>query len=386
MIHATLNTVAVDLHPGPGHTFRATGSTLAHPGFIAVYQEGVDEGNNPAADDNDDEERRLPPLVEGEVIELLNIDCQQHFTEPPPRFTEASLVKALEEYGIGRPSTYAPIIGTLLQRGYVELDKRRFMATDLGRVVNRFLTQHFRNYVDYEFTSRMEDSLDAVSRGEREWKPLMGDFWRPFKELVDDKTENVSRQEAVQARELGTDPKSGKPITVRMGRFGPVVQIGSKDDDEKPRFAGLRGHQRMDTITREEALELFKLPRALGETPEGEAVSTNIGRFGPYVRYGSKFVSLKEEDDPYTITLERALELIQERKIADANRVIQTFEDSPIQVLRGRYGPYITDGKKNTRVPKDREPDSLSLEECQKMLQEAPEKKPRKRTTKRTTT
>lgn len=383
MIHATLNTVAVDLAAGPGNTFRASGSTLAHPGFIAVYQEGVDDASG---GDDDDADRRLPALEKGEVVELLGIDCQQHFTEPPPRFTEASLVKTLEEYGIGRPSTYAPIIATLLQRGYVELDRRRFTPTDLGRVVNRFLTQHFRNYVDYEFTSRMEDNLDAVSRGEREWKPLMGEFWRPFKQLVNEKEENVSRQEAVQVRELGTDPKSGKPITVRMGRFGPVVQIGSKDDEEKPRFAGLRGHQRMDTISLEEALELFKLPRQLGETPEGEAVSTNIGRFGPYVRYANKFVSLKEGDDPYTINLERALELIQERKVADANRVIQLFDDSPIQILRGRYGPYITDGKKNTRVPKDREPEKLTLAECQQLLSEAPEKKPRKRSTRRATT
>ena len=383
MIHATMNTVAVDLAASPGNTFRATGSTLAHPGFIAVYQESVDDRST---EDNDDEDRRLPLLEEGDVVTLLGIDCHQHFTEPPPRFTEASLVKALEEYGIGRPSTYAPIIATLLQRGYVELDRRRFTPTDLGRVVNRFLTQHFRNYVDYEFTSRMEDNLDAVSRGERDWKPLMSEFWRPFKQLLDDKEENVSRQEAVQVRTLGTDPKTGKPITVRMGRFGPVVQIGSKDDAEKPRFAGLRPHQRMDTISLEDALDLFKLPRELGETPEGEAVSTSIGRFGPYVRYGNKYVSLKEGDDPYSITLQRALELVQERKVADANRVIRLFDNSPIQVLRGRYGPYITDGKKNTRVPKDREPENLSQAECEKLLSEAPEKKPRKRSTRRATT
>jgi len=386
MIHATLNTVAVDLAASPGNTFRATGSTIAHPGFIAVYQESVDDGGRSTAEDSDDEDRRLPPMEEGDVVELLGIDCNQHFTEPPPRFTEASLVKALEEYGIGRPSTYAPIIGTLLQRGYVELDKRRFTPTDLGRVVNRFLTQHFRNYVDYEFTSRMEDNLDAVSRGERDWKPLMGEFWRPFKELLEDKEENVSRQEAVQVRTLGTDSKTGKPITVRMGRFGPVVQIGSKEDEEKPRFAGLRPHQRMDTISLDEAMDLFKLPRQLGETPEGEPVSTNIGRFGPYVRYANKFVSLQEGDDPYSINLERALALIRERKEADANRVIQLFEDSPIQVLRGRYGPYITDGKKNTRVPKDREPEQLTLAECEKLLSEAPEKKPRKRPTRRAAT
>jgi DNA topoisomerase-1 len=318
----------------------------------------------------------LPPLEEGEKVPLDKIRAEQHFTEPPPRYTEASLVKTLEAYGIGRPSTYANIITTLLQREYVELEERRFHPTDVGKVVNRFLTEHFGRYVDYDFTARLEDELDEVSRGEKDWIPVMREFWSRFDPLVRNKEETVSRAEAVQARELGTDEKTGKPITVRMGRYGPVVQIGTREDEEKPRFAGLRPGQKMDQITLEEALKLFDLPRYLGETPQGEEVSANIGRFGPYVRYGDKFVSLKE-DDPHTVSLERALELIDEKKRFDANRIIHDFTEAGIQVLNGRYGPYITDGEKNARVPKDTEPKSLDLETCRKLLAEAPARKRR---------
>ena len=369
MIPATLDTVAVDLSCGPGNDFRATGSTIADPGFMAVYREDVDEPTD------EDESRVLPPLREGEWVDLLALRPEQHFTEPPPRYSEASLVKTLEEYGIGRPSTYATIISTLLAREYAVLDNRRFKPTDIGRIVNRFLTQHFTQYVDYEFTARLEDDLDAVSRGEEDWLPLIRNFWDPFKQRVEDKEESVSRQEAVQSRDLGQDPKSGKPISVRMGRFGAFAQIGAKDDPEKPRFASLRPEQRLDTITLEEALALFQLPRDLGTTPDGESIQVNIGRFGPYVRYGKHYVSLKQED-PYTVTRERALELIVAHQQTVANRILREFPDSPIQILNGRFGPYITDGKKNARVPKDREPASLSLTECQTLLREAPEKKP----------
>jgi len=201
--------------------------------------------------------------------------------------------------------------------------------------------------------------------------PLLDSFWKPFKALCDDKEDSVTREQVAQARELGTDPKSGKPMTVRMGRYGPFVQIGTKDDEEKPKFAGLRPGQKMNEITMEEALELFKLPRKLGETSDGLPVSASVGRFGPYVRYGDKYVSIKE-DDPYTIELPRALEVIEAKKIEDANRIIQDFEDEGIQVLNGRYGPYITDKAKNARVPKDREPKSLTLEECKELLAAAP--------------
>jgi len=321
-------------------------------------------------------------MQEGDLVDVQEIRLEQHFTEPPPRFSEASLVKTLEEYGIGRPSTYASIITTLVDREYVELESKRFHPTDVGRVVARFLTQHFEQYVNYEFTAQLEDSLDEISRGEKDWVPLMEEFWSTFKQQVDDKMENVSRDEAIQARQLGTDEKSGKPISVRMGRYGPFVQIGTREDEDKPRFAGLRPGQKMDLITLEDALELFKLPRDLGVSPEGEQISANIGRFGPYIKYDSKFVSLKtaEGDDPFTVTLERALELVAEKKEFDANREIKVFADTDIKVLRGRYGPYITDGIKNARIPKDVEdPATLDLQTCQELIEKAPFPKSRRK-------
>jgi DNA topoisomerase-1 len=385
MAPAVFDTVAIELAAGSvddGHSFRANGSILTEPGFMAVYKEGRDDVIN-----DDDGDRLLPDIAEGDVISLDALRPEQHFTEPPPRFTEASLVKTLEEYGIGRPSTYASIIATLKNREYVEIDSKRFFPTDIGRIVNGFLTDHFAQYVDYDFTAKLEDDLDEVSLGHKDWVPLLENFWTPFKALCEDKEDSVTREQVAQARELGTDQKSGKPITVRMGRFGPFVQIGTKDDEEKPRFAGLRPGQKMNEITMEEALELFKLPRKLGETPDGLPVSASIGRFGPYVRFGDKYVSIKD-DDPYTIELPRALEVIEEKKIADANRIIQDFEQDGIQVLNGRYGPYITDKEKNARVPKDREPGSLTLEECKELLAAAPArgrrgKKKAKKTTKK---
>ncbi len=370
MIHATLDTVAVDLAAGDEHGFRANGSTIRDPGFMRVYIEDKDDNKK-----DDNKENILPPMQQGDIVDLREIRLEQHFTEPPPRYSEASLVKALEDYGIGRPSTYASIITTLLDREYVELENKRFHPTDVGRVVSRFLTQHFLQYVDYDFTAQLEDSLDEISRGETDWLPLMEEFWTTFKNQVDDKMENVSRDEAIQSRQLGVDEKTGKPISVRMGRYGPFVQIGTREDEEKPRFAGLRPGQKMDTITLDEALELFKLPRELGESPEGEKISANIGRFGPYVKYDDKFVSIKtaEGDDPYTITLERALELVAEKKEFDANREIKVFDGTDIKILRGRYGPYITDGVKNARIPKDVEdPASLDLETCRDLIEKAP--------------
>jgi len=319
----------------------------------------------------DDSDHVLPPMSEGDKVKLLGVTPAQHFTEPPPRFSEASLVKALEEYGIGRPSTYASIISTLRDRAYVDIEGRRFTATDIGKIVSRFLTQYFTTYVDYDFTAKMEDSLDAVATGEQEWVPLLENFWKPFIRLVNHTESSVSREEVAQARDLGTDPSSGKPMSVRMGRFGPFVQIGTKDDADKPRFAGLRPGQKMDAISHLEALELFQLPRKLGLTDKGEEIVTNTGRFGPYVKYGTKYVSLKI-DDPYTITPARALEVIREKEIADANRLILDFPDAGIQVLNGRYGPYITDKSRNAKIPKDRDPKSLTLVECQSMLAVAP--------------
>jgi len=370
MVPALFDTVAIEMAAGDeqlGHRMRANGSVLVEPGFMAVYQEGKDDSKD------DDSDRLLPEIDEGDTIKLDELRPEQHFTEPPPRFTEASLVKTLEEYGIGRPSTYASIIATLKNREYVEMDAKRFIPTDIGRIVNGFLTEHFTQYVDYDFTARLEDDLDEVSLGHKDWVPLLDDFWRPFNKLCEEKETSVTREQVAQARELGTDPKSGKPVTVRMGRYGPFVQIGTKDDEEKPKFAGLRPGQKMNEIDLTTALELFKLPRKLGETPDGLSVSASVGRFGPYVRYGDKYVSIKG-DDPYTIELPRALELIEEKKIEDANRIILDFEKDGIQVLNGRYGPYITDKSKNARVPKDREPKSLTLEECKELLAAAPER------------
>jgi len=380
MAHAVFDTVAVDMlagegaaqagagQPGAGSkrtVLRANGSTLVTPGYISVYQEGLDDA---VVDDSD---HVLPPMKEGDRVALVGVVPTQHFTEPPPRYSEASLVKALEEYGIGRPSTYASIISTLRDRQYVDIESRRFTATDIGKIVSRFLTQYFTTYVDYDFTAKMEDSLDSVASGEQEWVPLLDKFWKPFIDLVDHIETSVSREEVAQARELGVDPASGKPMTVRMGRFGPFVQIGTKDDADKPRFAGLRPGQKMDTINFEQAMELFKLPRKLGQTPAGDEIVANVGRFGPYVKYGAKYASLKT-DDPYEITPERALEVIREKEIADANRLILDFPDAGIQVLNGRYGPYITDKQRNAKIPKDKEPKSLTLEECQALLAAAP--------------
>jgi DNA topoisomerase I len=375
MIHATLNTVTVEFalkHVAGGDaSFRASGTTVVNPGFMAVYEEGHDQ----KADD-DDEGRRLPRLEVGEQVPLHDIAADQHFTEPPPRYSEASLVKALEEHGIGRPSTYASIIQVLQNREYVYLDSRRFKPSDVGRAVSNFLTAHFTRYVDYDFTAKLEDELDAVSRGEEAWVPLMERFWLPFKQQVDEKTESVDRNEATGARELGIDPKTGKPVSVRLGRYGPFVQIGTKEDEDKPTFASLRTGQSMHTIVLADALELFKLPRKLGKAENGDEVSVGVGRFGPFVKQGSTYASLKPEDDPYTIELPRALQVVADKLEMLANRLILDFGNG-VQVLNGRYGAYITDGEKNARIPKEQEPKDLTEAQCLELLAAAPVRKGR---------
>ena len=383
MIHATLDTVSVELGCGEGNNFRATGSTIKFPGFMSVYMESSDDTKS-----DDSTEKLLPELTEGEHIDLLEIRNEQHFTEPPPRFTEASLVKTLEEYGIGRPSTYASIISTLVNRNYVELENRRFTPTDIGRIVNGFLTEYFTKYVDYEFTAELEDELDSISRGEHDWIPLLRAFWTPLKDTVDHIEENVSRADVAQSRLIGTDEASGKPVTVRMGPYGPFVQIGDKDDEEKPRFASLRPGQKMADITMDDVYFLLQLPRELGETDEGEALSSNYGRFGPYVKYGSKFVSINKayQDqgiDPYNITREQAMELVAAKKEFDANKYIKNFPGTDIEVLNGRFGPYITDGTKNAKIPKDREPASLTQKECEELLAAAPARRGKKKAVKK---
>jgi DNA topoisomerase-1 len=370
---AVFDTVAVDLAAGPGNVFRANGSTLLTPGFLAVYRESFDDVTlNP----DDEENRLLPPLEAGDRVTLLDVATEQHFTEPPPRYSEASLVKALEEHGIGRPSTYASIIQTLLYKKYCELLNKRFVPTDLGKIVCRFLTGNFERYVDYGFTASMEDELDNISRGEEDWLPMLERFWVELKKQIDDVDENVTRSDVAMERPLGIDPVSGRPVSVRFGRFGAFAQIGTREDADKPKFASLRPHQRMDEVTLAEALDLFQLPRTLGEWDDGHAIKVAIGRFGPYVQYGAKkYASLKPDDDPYTITLDRARDVIREKITVEANRIIQDFGEAGIQVLNGRYGPYVSDGKKNGKIPKDRDPRSLTLEECRALLAAAPERK-----------
>jgi DNA topoisomerase-1 len=265
------------------------------------------------------------------------------------------------------------------------MEGRSLKPTDGGRIVAGFLTENFTRYVDYDFTAHMEDELDEIARGEREWVPVLDEFWKPFAELLKEKETRVTREEAAQVRDLGLDPATGKPLSARFGKYGSFVQIGTKDDEEKPKFAGLRPGQSMFTVTREQALELFKLPRKVGLSAAGDAIVANIGRFGPYVQYEApdgtgkkqkKYVSLKEHD-PYTITLAEAEALIRAKDEADANRLIRDFPEAGIQVLRGRFGPYITDKERNARVPKDREPGTLSLAECQELLAAAPPRRGR---------
>ncbi|TCT25156.1 DNA topoisomerase I [Thermomonas haemolytica] len=366
MIPATLNTVTVELAAGSQHAFRASGTTVVVPGFLAVYEEGKDGKGK----DDEDEGRKLPLMKPGEDVPLERIHADQHFTQPPPRFTEASLVKALEEYGIGRPSTYAAIIQTLLGKQYAVLEGRAFKPTDIGRAVSKFLSSHFSKYVDYDFTANLEDELDAVSRGEEDWIPLMEKFWGPFKALVDDKKASLDKADAGSVRVLGTDPASGRPVSARIGKFGPLVQIGTVEDEEKPRFASLRPGQSIYSISLQEALKLFEMPRLLGVDANGEEVSVGIGRFGPFARRGSTYASLKKEDDPYTIDLARAVFLIEEKEEIARNRVIKEWPGHAVQVLNGRFGPYISDGKLNGKIPKDREPSSLSLEEALALLEE----------------
>jgi DNA topoisomerase-1 len=370
MAAALFEQMSVDLVPARDPAvarLRASGSTLLKPGFLRAYED----------DRNDEAEEagsRLPPLVEGDQPSLEAIRPEQHFTQPPPRYTEASLIKALEEKGIGRPSTYASIISTLGERKYAELESRRFTPTDTGKIVCHFLVQFFPKVVDYDFTRKLEEELDEISRGEKKWLGVMQQFWDPFIAVVRNVETNVSREQVAMSRPLGIDPVSGKPVSVRVGQYGPFAQIGTKDDEEKPKFASLRPGQKMDHITLEEALALFQLPKKLGVFPDtGESMTVAIGRFGPYIKVGAGYVSLKA-DDPYTVTTERAIEVVREKLAADAARRILSWPGSEIEVLNGRFGPYVTDGARNGKIPKDRDPHTLTLEECQTILAAAPPK------------
>ena len=381
MAPAVFDTVAVDLVAGTPaaasganrHVFRATGQTLLEPGFLAAYHEDHDEDET---DVESEDEKRLPTLEVGDRVTLEAVRPEQHFTQPPPRYTEASLVKSLESHGIGRPSTYASIIETLRYRRYVEMSGRAFVPTDIGKIVSKFLVKYLGTYVDYGFTALMEDALDEISNGEKEWQRELGRFWKPFRDRVDHIGKTVTREEVAESREIGKDPGTGKPISVRMGQYGPFVQMGTRDDPEKPRFASLLPGQHMDDVGLADALKLLSLPRDLGQAPDGTPISVGRGQYGPYVKFGSKYASIKE-DDPFTLELPRALEIVEAKLRADRERTILDFPDAGIQVLKGRYGPYVTDRKRNAKVPKDRDPGSLTLEECQALIAAAPERKGR---------
>ena len=350
----------------------------------------------------DAKEVLLPPLNEGDKIDLIELLASETFNRPPARYTEASLVKQLEEMGIGRPSTYAPTISTIQDREYVfkgdvegeereykvlslrdnkvdektdtEMagkDSNKLIPTDIGKVVTDFLVKHFQHVIDYDFTKNMEESFDHIEDGKKQWQKVISDFYGPFHKTVE-AGENVSRAEASQAREVGKDPKSGKPLLARFGRYGPMLQIGTVEDEEKPQFASMPPGEKIETITLEAALKAFDLPRVVGKTEDGEEITANNGRFGPYVKVGSTFVSIKPES-PFDITEEKARELIAAKKQADAEKYINRFDDN-IDVLKGRFGPYITDGKKNAKIPKETDPKDITYEMAKELLEKAPAK------------
>lgn len=400
-LEKTTATINISTNP---RTLTATGEMVKFQGFLSVYME--------SGDDEDDEQNSkvLPPLTLGQDLKLDELIARQSFSRNPPRYTEASLVKKLEELGIGRPSTYAPTISTVQKRGYVVkesregvernytvlklannevsknqeteitgAEKNKLFPTNIAMVVNDFLVDHFPDITDYSFTSEIEQEFDEIATGKLEWHKMLDNFYTPFHKKVK-KTELVERSSASKNRELGVDPKSGKNVYVKLGKFGAYIQIGENPDDnggEKPKFASLRPGQFIENITLEDALELLKMPRELGMF-EDKPVVANIGRFGPYVLHDKKFVSIPKGEDPYTITEARAIELIENKRIADANKTIKLFDANPdIQVLNGRFGPYIKAGKKNVKIPKDKEPKDLTLEECLELAANAPEKKGR---------
>lgn len=363
MAVANLNKENIDIE-AKDYMFRASGQSVIFPGWLKLYPEQL-------------KEEMLPEMKIGESVDCKELEPEQHYTEPKPRYSDATLVKAMEEYGIGRPSTYAPTISTIESRGYVERDEnKRLKPLDIAMLVTSILKEHFEQIVDYKFTATMEENLDEIANGTKDWQPIIATFYTPFHKNLVEKTDNLTKEDTVAMREIGIDPKSKKPIYGRIGRFGPFVQKGSKDDDEKPTFAKLKTGQTIEELTLEDALELFKLPRVLGQDETGEDIKANVGRFGPYIQIGKKYYSIKV-GDPYTITLEEANEIIKAKQEEEANKLIKTFEGSSIQVLNGRYGPYITDTEKkiNAKIPKDTEPKDLTLEECEKLITEAPSKK-----------
>ncbi len=390
--------------------FITKGEVIIFDGFLKVYQIQKDEDSP-----EEDNEGLLPKVEKGEIVQLSQIIGEEKFSRPAPRYNEASLVRKLEELGIGRPSTYAPTISTIQKRQYVEIrdldpkqrevkkillkndnikekievenyggDRRKLMPTDIGLVVNEFLTEHFPTILDYGFTAKVEEDFDNIAGGNENWKEMLSGFYSDFHPHVEEVKETAER--ATGERLLGQDPISGKNIYARIGRFGPMIQMGETEEEEKPKFAGLMKGQHINSITLEEALKLFELPRYLGDY-EDKKVEVNTGRFGPYVKHNSKFFSLKpkEGDEIATITLDRAIELIEAKREADKNKFIKAFEteDPIIEILNGRWGPYIKQGKENFKIPKEVEVDKLTLEDVKKIISETGSKAKAKSKTKK---
>jgi DNA topoisomerase-1 len=408
MADAVLERTTAAIQPSTRpETLQAKGEVVKFDGFLKLYiaQE---------TDEEAEEEGLLPPLRVGQILPLHVMRAVTTYDRAKPRYTEASLVKNLEEMGIGRPSTYAPTISTIQDREYVvkgeiegkerpvkriELtagkitetntmetygaDRNKLFPTSIGMLVTDFLVTHFATVVDFNFTRHVEEEFDDIAEGKQTWNAMIAEFYGPFHETVV-ASADISRMEAAGAREIGIDPKSGKPVIARLGRFGPMLQIGKADDkdkdgkEEKPKFAPMPTGKRIDDVTLEEALEMFKLPRILGNTKDGQEIGVNFGRFGPYAKYGSNYVSIKP-DDPFSITLERVLELIDEKVATDAAKHIKSFDGSPIVILNGRFGPYITDGKKNAKIPKGIEAETIELDQAKELIAAAPVKSKRRR-------
>ncbi len=347
--------------------FVAKGQRVVFPGFLQAYTEGL-EAPSAAAGEKD---VILPKVEKDQLLPLKKLNLEQLFTKPPPRYTEASLVKKMESEGIGRPSTYAPTISTIQDRGYVEVTpEKQLKPTSIGEVVTDFLTNHFSEIVNLGFTAKIERNFDRISNGEEEWVEMMGGFYQPFHERVVEKDGSVTRAEVLKRRELGTDPESGKPVSVSIGRYGPMVQIGTREDEEKPRFASLPDNLNLNDVSFEEAMECFALPRTLGNYENGEEIIVNNGRFGPYVKLGKNFFSLPKGEDPLKTDLAQAIEIVREGLEKKAKSTIHDFGE--ILVLDGRYGPYIKSGKKNYKIPKGIAPESLDEAACHKIIAEAP--------------
>src|SRR5690554_4669660 len=383
--------------------FIATGEVIKFDGFLRVYLEGTDEENG------ENEEGLLPPMKVNEQLSMRETTATERFTQRPPRYTEASLVRKMEELGIGRPSTYAPTISTIQNREYVEkktvegvervyniltlkngkikdtdkketvgTDKNKLVPTDIGIVVNDFLVEYFPKIVDFNFTARVEKNFDKIAEGKAQWNQSIAEFYDLFHPKVEEISQMRTEHKAGE-RVLGTDPKTGRQVSVKIGRYGPMAQIGTQDEEEKPLFASLQKSQSIETITLEETLKLFELPRTVGEFREKEVV-IGVGRFGPYVRHDGKFVSLPKGADPLEIELEEAIELIEEKEKKDREKIIQIFDAEPdLQVLNGRYGPYIAYKKSNYKIPKKMDPSALTLEECMQIIEESDKDKPAKK-------